>query len=96
MPVTRSAIKKLKQDQKRSQTNLLLRKRVKNVIKKFKRSPTDNLLNQVYSVLDTAKKKRIFPKNKVYRLKSRLSNIIVKKAVKITQKKKPLSKRKKS
>jgi small subunit ribosomal protein S20 len=79
MPVTRGAIKKQRQDKKRKIVNTQLKKRVKNAIKEFKRSPSKKNLSVVYSLLDTAKKKNLFHKNKTSRLKSRLSKLLVNK-----------------
>ncbi|OGG00234.1 hypothetical protein A2Y99_03445 [Candidatus Gottesmanbacteria bacterium RBG_13_37_7] len=74
MPITRGAVKKLKQDKKRSDVNLLVKKSVKEIIKKYKHSPSPKLLAQLFSRLDTACKKNIYHANKVARLKSRLSS----------------------
>lgn len=81
MPVTLSAKKKLRQDQKRYFVNLKVKKKVKDKIKRFKMSPSKKGLSEVYSILDQAAKKNIYHKNKSARLKSRLSKLAKEKAI---------------
>lgn len=78
MPITRSAIKKLKQDKKQEIVNKGVKRKVKEAIKKLKFTPSDKLLSNVFSALDIAKKKKIYHGNKVARLKSRLSRLMKK------------------
>lgn len=73
MPIIRSAIKKLRQDKKRTSVNKLVRSKVKKAVHAFKHAPSKAQLQKVYRMLDTAAKKNIYHKNKVNRLKSRLS-----------------------
>lgn len=83
MPITRGAKKKLKQDIKRQKRNTAKKLTVKQAIKKFKRAPTQKLLSQVYSLLDTLCKRKIIQANKVSRLKSNLAKLLtVKKTTK--------------
>ena len=76
MPITRSAIKKLKQDVKREALNKAVKKKVKEAVKKLKLAPSDKLLAHVFRALDIAKKKKIYHSNKVARLKSHLSRLV--------------------
>lgn len=76
MPITRSAKKKLRQDKKRQKYNLLVKKTVKDAIKSFRRKPTNSLLPKVFSIIDTAAKKKIYHPNKVARLKSNLAKLM--------------------
>ncbi|MCJ7740120.1 30S ribosomal protein S20 [Candidatus Microgenomates bacterium] len=87
MPITRGARKKLRQDKKRQKQNLLVKKEVKKLINKYRKSPTKALLSQIYSLLDETAKKKIFHRNKVARLKSRLTKLLGKKTLKATPKK---------
>ena len=94
MPITRGAKKKLKQDIKRQKRNIAKKLTVKQAIKKFKRAPTQKLLSQVYSLLDTLGKKKIIQANKVSRLKSNMAKLLTEKketksvkAIKKTKKK---------
>jgi len=79
MPITKSAKKKLRQDKKRTQQNLLVKKIVRTAILTFKRKPTPAALAKVTSALDMAAKKKVIHANKAARLKSRLSKLIGKK-----------------
>lgn len=78
MPVTRGAIKKLRQDKKREKSNLIVKKSVKKTLKDFRDHPNPKKLAEVFSILDNAKKKKIIHTNKVSRLKSGLSKLLVK------------------
>ncbi|MBI3379519.1 30S ribosomal protein S20 [Candidatus Gottesmanbacteria bacterium] len=86
MPIIKSAKKKLRQDKKRAQQNLLVKKRVRDTILSFKRKPTPSLLTKVFSILDISAKKKVFHSNKVARLKSRLSKLLKSKP-RVTEKK---------
>lgn len=76
MPVIKSAIKKLRQDKKRTQANSIFEKSVKDAIKKAGRQRSQQLINQAISLVDKAVKKHIFHKNKAARIKSSLSKIV--------------------
>lgn len=76
MPITRSALKKLRQDKKRTKYNLLVKKQVRQIMRDFKHSPTPALLNKLVGLLDTAAKKNIFHPNKAARLKSKFSKLL--------------------
>lgn len=78
MPVGRSAKKKLRQDKKRAGINLLVKKKLKDTIKKFRSKPSEQLLKAVFNQLDRTAKKNIIHSNKSARLKSRLSKLIKK------------------
>lgn len=76
MPITKSAIKKLRQDKKRTRVNRTVRQSVKDAIKAFRKNPKGEQLERVYEMLDRAAKKRVIHQNKASRLKSRLSKLI--------------------
>ena len=78
MPITQSAKKALRQNITRRARNLAQAKVLKETLKKFKKSPTAELLPQVYKKLDKAAKTNILKKNKAARLKSRLSKLLKK------------------
>lgn len=78
MPVTRSAQKKLRQDRVRQIQNKIVRQKIKDTLKKYKKTPSEKYLPQVYRVLDKAVKKNIFAANKASRLKSNLSQLLKK------------------
>ncbi len=71
MPVTKSAIKKLRQDVKREILNDSLRRKVKDIVKNAKKG--EKTLSEAFSVIDKAAKKRLIHLNKAARLKSSLS-----------------------
>lgn len=79
MPITTSAIKKLKQDKKRKQQNLLVRNMVRVTIKNYKKNYTAESLSKVFKTVDMAAKKHIFHPNKAARIKSKLSKLLIKK-----------------
>jgi small subunit ribosomal protein S20 len=73
MPLTKSAIKALKQDRARTVINRHLRRRMKTTIDQYTSEPKAETLSTVYQTLDRAAKKNIIHPNKAARLKSRLS-----------------------
>lgn len=77
MPLTKSAIKALKQDRARAVVNRHLRARMKTTIDQFTSEPKAKTLSTVYQTLDRAAKKNIIHPNKAARLKSRLSQQLV-------------------
>lgn len=78
MPVTKSAKKALHKDRRRTIINQRIKKRVKKVIKSFKRKPSNKAYALVSSLLDRATKKKVIHKNKAVRLKSRLARLLSK------------------
>lgn len=76
MPITRGAIKKLRQDKTRRTVNLRTLVAVKETLKNFRKNPTAAALSKVYSMLDIAGKKGIYKSNKISRLKSRLTKLL--------------------
>ncbi|RJR14576.1 30S ribosomal protein S20 [Candidatus Microgenomates bacterium] len=78
MPIIKSAIKKMHQDRKRRQVNLLVKEAYKKALKHAKKSPTQKTISGAFSALDTAAKKHIIHKNKAARLKSSLSHLLSK------------------
>lgn len=78
MPVIKSAIKKLKQSQKRTQANKVAKREIKEAIDAFRHSPSAKLYAQVSSLVDKANKSNLLHPNKSARLKSRLSKLLKK------------------
>ncbi len=79
MPVTKSAIKKLRQDRKRTIRNNKTRLALKTVVKAIRKSKKASL-DEAFSNIDKAKKRGLIHANKAARLKSQLSKIAPKKA----------------
>jgi len=86
MPVTKSAIKKLRKDRKRTARNALFKKQVKQAVKNAKRQKTVDLVKEAISLIDKAAKKNIFHKNKAARLKSKLSRLVKEAKAKVGKK----------
>lgn len=76
---TKSAKKALRQSKKREVRNKKIRKALKEAIKVFRKNPIKKDLSKLYSLIDTAAKKRVIHKNKAARLKSRLAKLLNKK-----------------
>ena len=79
MPITYRAIKKLRHDRKRSAVNEAMHKKVKDLVKATRKTPTVKKLSGAYQGLDNAVKHNIIHPNKAARLKSRLSKLLKKK-----------------
>jgi small subunit ribosomal protein S20 len=80
MPILKSAKKKLRKDKKRTLRNLLLIKAYKDILKKIKKGKGDlkKLVQEFYSKVDKAAKKKVIHKNKAGRLKSNVHRLIKK------------------
>jgi len=76
MPLIKSAIKKLKQDKKRTAGNKPVRVKLRRKVKEFIKEPKIGTLDETFSTIDKALKKGLIKKNKANRLKSRLSKKI--------------------
>ncbi|MBI2326844.1 30S ribosomal protein S20 [Candidatus Curtissbacteria bacterium] len=76
MPVTKQAIKKVRQDRRKTVYNLRVKKIYKATVSAFGKKPTIAGLSAVYRALDRAAKVNVIHKNKASRLKSRLSKLI--------------------
>lgn len=74
MPVTKSAIKKLRQDKKRTAANKKIIYQLNSAIKGIKKSKKITI-DEAYSKIDKAAKKGLIHSNKAARLKSQLSKI---------------------
>lgn len=75
MPITKSAIKKVRVDKKRTLTNLSVKGRLKTTIKEARANPGASTLNALYSAMDKAVKHHLVAKRHAARLKSRISKI---------------------
>ncbi len=78
MPVTKSAIKKLRQDKKRTAVNKKIKQQLVTVVKGVKQSKKISL-EKAFSKIDRAAKSGAIHKNKAARLKSQVSKIAPKK-----------------
>lgn len=82
MPIIKSAIKKLRQDEKRRKENRKKREGLKEILKNARKNPTSQNLSEAFSALDKAAKTNLIHKNKAARLKSALSKLVEEKSVK--------------
>jgi small subunit ribosomal protein S20 len=79
MPVTKQAIKKVRQDRRKTTINLKVKKALKAAVSAFRKNPNDATLKAVFKAADTAAKTNVIHKNRASRIKSRLSKKIAKK-----------------
>ncbi|OGK16255.1 hypothetical protein A3H80_02695 [Candidatus Roizmanbacteria bacterium RIFCSPLOWO2_02_FULL_37_19] len=81
MPIIKSAQKKLRQDKKRAEQNLIIRGAYKHAVIAIRRKAqrkqkiTDKDIKGAFSSLDKAVKKKIIHANKAARLKSQVSKL---------------------
>jgi small subunit ribosomal protein S20 len=85
MPITKSAKKALRQNQRRRARNLVKRRKLKKLLKEVnslvleKKIPeAKKLLPQVYKILDKAAKTGLIKKNTAGRKKSRITKMVSK------------------
>ena len=69
----------MRQDKDRKNYNRIVRNKVRDAVKNFRRKPEEKLYRLATSLLDQASKKKIFHANKSARLKSNLSKLLKKK-----------------
>ncbi|KKP29552.1 MAG: 30S ribosomal protein S20 [Candidatus Collierbacteria bacterium GW2011_GWF2_44_15] len=77
MPITKSAIKKLRSDKKKALYNKSTKTKTKSAIDAVRAEPTGVTLAKAFSMIDKAAKKGVIKKGKADRIKSRLSKKIV-------------------
>lgn len=73
MPLIHSAIKKMRQDLKKTKENRDFKVKLKSQIKKAKKGKTADSVKTAISLLDKAVKKKILKKNTANRYKSQLT-----------------------
>ena len=93
MPVIKQAIKKVRQDKRKTAINALRKTAYKKTLSAFRKSPSADLMKKAYAALDRAAKTNVIHQNKASRLKSRLSKMLaLKSAAAASVKSKPVSK----
>ena len=92
MPIIKSAIKRMRQDQKRYAQNLRTKRALRTAVKEFENKPTFETLREAQSKLDTAVKKNVLSKAAAGRRMSHLSATAKKAGVKIAAVKKTAAK----
>jgi ribosomal protein S20 len=88
MPIIKSAVKKMKQDQRRYARNLRTKRVLRTAVKAFEAKPSFDLLRAAQSTIDTAVKKNVLSKAAAARRMSHLSAVAKKAGVKIVAVKK--------
>jgi small subunit ribosomal protein S20 len=78
MPILPNAKKALRVSKRKKMVNQKIKKQVKTAFDKLKKTPTTEMLANVYSAIDKAIKKNIYHKNKGARLKSQASKLLKK------------------
>ncbi len=73
MPVTKQAIKKVRQDKRKTAINLKVKQALKKAVRDFEKKKTAESLKAVFRAADRAAKSNVIHKNKAARIKSRLS-----------------------
>lgn len=76
MPITKSAIKKQRSDEKKAGFNKSTKTKTKSAIDAFKKALSAETLAKVFSMVDKAAKKGVLKKGKADRIKARLSKKI--------------------
>ena len=76
MPVTKSAIKALRQQKKRTIVNSEIRAKMRTIIKAVKTDLGMQGLSEMYSTVDRAAKRGIIHPNKAARIKSRITKSV--------------------
>jgi len=76
MPLLKNAIKKMRQDKKRTEANKAKRTRMRTIIKSARVEATPESLSRAFSALDKAAKTHLIHKKKADRLKARLTKAI--------------------
>jgi len=92
MPVTKQAIKKVRQDKRKTAINLKVKQAFKKAVRDFERKRTAESLRAVYRAADRAAKVNVIHKNRAARIKSRLSKKLTGKSA--APQAKPASKKK--
>lgn len=78
MPITKSAIKKLRADKKKATFNRATKTKAKSAVDEFKKLLSSETLSKAFSAVDRAAKKGVIKKGKADRIKARLSKKLAK------------------
>ncbi|MBI2028977.1 30S ribosomal protein S20 [Candidatus Gottesmanbacteria bacterium] len=80
MPIIKSAIKKLRQDRKKTIVNNLFENRMKSAFKNAAKTGKEKDIKEAISLINKAAKKNIIHKNKAARLTSQIAKKVKTKA----------------
>lgn len=76
MPITKSAIKALRQTKRRTAKNKAWKEKLKTAIKKAEKEKNKETISYAFKIADKSAKVGIIHKNKAGRLKSKLSKLL--------------------
>lgn len=77
MPITKSAIKRMRQDRTKTLRNKTTKSTLKKALSTIKKTKSLTDLTKAYSIIDKTAKKKVIHKNKAARLKSKLAKSVV-------------------
>lgn len=94
MPIGRSAKKSLRKSLKLRKSNNIFKTKLKETVKGFLAKPTEKTFVAAQSMLDKAKKEKVWHINKISRIKSQMAKKLVLKSEskEVAVKKKPVKK----
>lgn len=75
MPITKSAVKALRQTKRRTIKNKTWKEKLKIAIKKAEKEKTKEAISYAFKIIDKSAKVKIIHKNKASRIKSRISKL---------------------
>lgn len=75
MPITKSALKALRKDKRKTAHNRPIKSRVKTALDALTQAKTPESLSSAFSAIDKAVKRKILHKNTAARLKSKASKL---------------------
>ncbi len=78
MPITKSALKALRRDKRKTAINRPIKSRIKSSLDQVKESKTAETLSVAFSAIDKALKRHLIHRNKAARLKSKASKMLAK------------------
>jgi small subunit ribosomal protein S20 len=78
MPITKSALKALRKDNRKAAINRPVKSRIKSSLDAVKASKTAESLSVAFSSIDKALKRHLIHRNKAARLKSKAAKILSK------------------
>jgi len=78
MPITKSALKALRKDKRKTAINRPIKSRIKSSLDQVKESKTAKDLSVAFSAIDKALKRHLIHRNKAARLKSKASKMLSK------------------
>lgn len=93
MPIIKSAVKRMKQTEKRRERNAGIKRDIKLAVKAFLATPSSETLSKAQSEYDKAVKKNLLKKATVSRRKARLARLAKEAGVTLAAAKKPAAKK---